>query len=120
MSNNTPNRPTKVLLGIRILVSAYILYLAYGIITSDTPKSWYMWIFVVIFVGAGLTLITLSAKALIKGEYIDGAFDTEEEEVVEATDTDNVESVAKIEEESVDSTDVEAEEVSKSEIIEEK
>lgn len=118
MSNNTPNRPTKVLLGIRILVSAYILYLAYGIITDDTPKSWYIWIFVVIFVGAGLTLITLSAKALIKGEYIDGAFGAEEE--VEATDSDSVESVAEIETKSVDTTDVEAETVSKTETLEEK
>lgn len=93
--NNNQNLPTKISLSIRILVSAYILYLAYGLITSDEPRAWYIWIFIVIFVGAGVLLISLSTYALAKGAYQGGKLDTssDEDEINEeaAANTENEE-----------------------------
>lgn len=77
VQNNTQGKryTTKVVLGIRVLVGAYILYLVYQILSSGDPKPIPVWIFVVIFIISGLLMVILSGKKLLLGEYEGGKAD---------------------------------------------
>lgn len=75
---------TKVGLTLRILVSAYVLYLAYGLIRGfgETAGNDRILIAaaIVVFVAAGGAILILSAKKLIKKEYVDADGETDEDE----------------------------------------
>ncbi len=66
---------TKVGLTLRILVAAYVLYLAYGLVEGfgETTGSERIFIgaAIVIFLAAGGAILILSAKKLIRKEYRD-------------------------------------------------
>ncbi|MDE6404175.1 MAG: hypothetical protein K2M20_00820 [Lachnospiraceae bacterium] len=83
-SNNRKNRDTRVGLTLRILVSVYVLYLAYGLIQGfgDTTGNDRIFIAaaIVVFVAAGGAILILSAKKLIKKEYVDADGQTEDDE----------------------------------------
>lgn len=72
---NKRNSDTKVGLTLRILVAAYVLYLAFGLIqgfgeTTGNDRI-FIAIAIVVFVAAGGAILILSAKKLIKKEYVD-------------------------------------------------
>ena len=74
---NRNSRDTKVGLTLRVLVSAYVLYLAYGLIqgfgeTTGNDRI-FIAIAIVVFVAAGGAILIISAKKLIKKEYVDAA-----------------------------------------------
>lgn len=74
-AGNKRNGDTKVGLTLRILVAGYVLYLAYGLIQGFGETSGNDRIFIaaaiVIFVAAGGAILILSAKKLIRKEYVD-------------------------------------------------
>lgn len=72
---------TKVGLTLRILVAAYVLYLAYSLIqgfgeTSGNDRI-FIGIAIVVFLIAGGAILILSGRKLIKKDYIDGNDDAE-------------------------------------------
>lgn len=73
--NNRRKGDTKVGLTLRILVAAYVLYLAYGLIQGFGETSGNDRIFIGIAIGvflvAGGAILILSAKKLIRKEYVD-------------------------------------------------
>lgn len=75
---------TKVGLTLRILVSVYVLYLAYGLIQGFGETVGNDRIFIaaaiVVFVAAGGAILILSAKKLIRKEYVDADGQTEDDE----------------------------------------
>lgn len=75
---------TKVGLSLRILVSAYVLYLAYDLIQGFGDVAGNNRIFIaiaiVVFVAAGGAILILSAKKLIRKEYEDADEQTEDDE----------------------------------------
>lgn len=69
------NYPTQVVLTIRTIVGAYVIYLAYQIITSDSEVTPLMWAAVALFIVAGAGLVIMSVKHFIMGEYEGGKKD---------------------------------------------
>ncbi len=69
------NYPTQTVLTIRAIVGAYVMYLAYQIITSDNEVTIPMWIAVAVFIVAGAALVIMSVKHFICGEYEGGKKD---------------------------------------------
>ncbi len=69
------NYPTQVVLTIRTIVGAYVAYLAYQIITSDSEITPFLWVAVIIFIIAGVGLVVMSVKHFICGEYEGGKKD---------------------------------------------
>lgn len=69
------NYPTQVVLTIRTIVGAYVIYLAYQIITSDSEVTPFMWAAVALFIIAGAALVIMSVKHFIMGEYEGGKKD---------------------------------------------
>lgn len=74
---------TKVGLTLRILVAAYVLYLAYGLIqgfgeTSGNDRI-FIAIAIVVFLVAGGAILILSGRKLIRKEYVDADEETENE-----------------------------------------
>ena len=67
--------PTQTVLTIRTIVGAYVLYLAYQIITSDNEVTIPMWVAVAVFIVAGVALVIMSIKHFICGEYEGGKKD---------------------------------------------
>ena len=71
---------TKIGLTLRILVSAYVLYLAYGLIQGFGEATGndriFIAIAIVVFVAAGGAILILSAKKLIRKEYVDADGET--------------------------------------------
>ena len=67
--------PTQTVLTIRTIVGAYVLYLAYQIITSKDEISIPIWIGVAVFLIAGTGLVIMSIKHFICGEYEGGKKD---------------------------------------------
>ncbi|MDE5938525.1 MAG: hypothetical protein K2H37_05550 [Lachnospiraceae bacterium] len=81
---NKKNGDTKVGLTLRILVAAYVLYLAFGLIqgfgeTTGNDRI-FIAIAIVVFVAAGGAILILSAKKLIKKEYVDADEQAEDDE----------------------------------------
>lgn len=79
VDNNRRNGDTKLSLTLRMLVAAYVLYLAYGLI-RDFGKNvgtdrYLIGAAIIIFVAAGGALLILSARKLIRKEYIDAEED---------------------------------------------
>ena len=74
-STSFPVYPTQVVLSIRAIVGAYLMYLAYQIITSDSEITTLMWVAVGIFILAGAALVIMSVKHFICGEYEGGKKD---------------------------------------------
>lgn len=83
-NNNRRNGDTKVGLTLRIIVAVYVLYLAYGLIQDFGKNTGNDRIFIAIAIGifliAGGAILILSAKKLIKEEYIDGSEEDEGEQ----------------------------------------
>lgn len=81
---NKKSGDTKVGLTLRILVSAYVLYLAYGLIQGFGDAVGndriFIAIAIVVFLLAGGAILILSAKKLIRKEYVDADGGTEDEE----------------------------------------
>lgn len=79
---NKKKGDTRVGLSLRILVSAYVLYLAYGLIRGFGDAAGNDRIFfaiaIVVFVAAGGAILISSAKKLIRKEYVDAEEDKEE------------------------------------------
>ena len=69
------NYPTQIVLTIRTIVGAYVMYLAYQIITSDSEVTPFMWAAIVLFIVAGAGLVIMSVKRFITGEYEGGKKD---------------------------------------------
>lgn len=73
--NNRRKGDTKVGLTLRILVAAYVLYLAYGLIQGFGETAGNERIFIAIAIGvfliAGGAILLLSARKLIRKEYVD-------------------------------------------------
>ena len=74
---------TKIGLALRILVSAYVLYLAYGLIegfgeTAGNDRI-FIAIAIIVFIVAGGAILILSAKKLIRKEYVDAEEQTEDD-----------------------------------------
>ncbi len=67
--------PTQTLLVIRALIGGYVLYLAYGLITSKDEKTTMIYVFTALFLVAGILLISLSIKHFICGEFEGGKAD---------------------------------------------
>lgn len=81
---NKKSGDTKIGLTLRILVSAYVLYLAYGLIegfgeTAGNDRI-FIAIAIVVFIAAGGAILILSAKKLIRKEYVDAEEQTEDDE----------------------------------------
>lgn len=75
---------TKVGLSLRILVSAYVLYLAYGLIQGYGDAAGndriFIAIAIIVFVASGGAILILSVKKLIRKEYMDAEGETEDDE----------------------------------------
>ena len=87
--------PTQGMLGIRLIVGGYLVYLAYDILSTESvmvPRVGII-LFSILFVIAGSVIVVLTLRSFIKGEYIGGkADDTEdeyEEEINQPTIDDN-------------------------------
>lgn len=83
-TNNRRNNDTKVGLTLRIVVAAYVLYLAYGLIegfgdTSGNDKI-FIGAAIVVFLVAGGAIFIISAKKLIRKEYRDAEESAENSE----------------------------------------
>ena len=74
-SGSKNNYPTQLVLTIRTIVGAYVMYLAYQIITSGSEITPFMWAAVVLFIVAGAGLVIMSVKRFITGEYEGGKKD---------------------------------------------
>lgn len=74
-NNNRRKGDTKVGLTLRILVAVYVLYLAYGLIQNFGENTGNDRIFIAIAIGvfliAGGAILIISAKKLIRKEYVD-------------------------------------------------
>lgn len=83
-NKNKKNSDTRVGLTLRVLVAAYVLYLAYGLIQGfgDTVGNdrIFIAIAIVVFVAAGGAILILSAKKLIRKEYADADGQAEDDE----------------------------------------
>lgn len=81
-SSHKKSGDTRVGLTLRILVSAYVLYLAYGLIRGFGEAAGNDRIFIavaiVVFVAAGGAILIFSAKKLIRKEYVDADGEKEE------------------------------------------
>lgn len=80
---NKKSDDTKIGLTLRILVSAYVLYLAYGLIegfgeTAGNDRI-FIAIAIIVFIVAGGAILILSAKKLIRKEYVDAEEQTEDD-----------------------------------------
>ena len=80
---NKKSGDTKIGLTLRILVSAYVLYLAYGLIegfgeTAGNDRI-FIAIAIIVFIVAGGAILSLSAKKLIRKEYVDAEEQTEDD-----------------------------------------
>lgn len=78
------NGDTKLSLTLRMVVAAYVLYLAYGLI-RDFGKNvgndrFFIGAAIIFFVVAGGALLILSARKLIRKEYIDAEEDGNEKQ----------------------------------------
>lgn len=88
-NKNQNNYPTQVMLTVRGIVGAYVLYQAYSIATSDSPKTTAMWMFVVLFVVCGAGFLATSIKHYILGEYQGGKADLAQNQDAETVEADN-------------------------------
>ncbi len=70
-----PVYPTQLSLTIRTIVGAYVIYLAYQIITSPDELTPFLWAGVILFIVAGSALVIMSVKRFILGEYEGGRRD---------------------------------------------
>lgn len=72
--------PTKVTLGIRLVVGAYLLYTSYklldGVQNGEGRERMFIGIFMILFVIVGLLLVLFSTYFLLKGRYQGGPADT--------------------------------------------
>ncbi len=82
-NNNRRKGDTKVGLTLRIIVAAYVLYLAYSLIQNFGKNTGNDRIFIAIAIGvfliAGGAILILSVKKLIRKEYIDANEESEDE-----------------------------------------
>lgn len=89
--SKNPKLPTSIMLFLRIFIGGYLCYLAYQIMTGGdtTANPIVVYVFSVIFVIAGIGLIILSLKMIIRGEYQGGFGDIEakNEEIIDETKT---------------------------------
>ncbi|MBR6159095.1 MAG: hypothetical protein IKQ40_02240, partial [Lachnospiraceae bacterium] len=69
------NYPTQAALTIRGIVGAYVIYLAYQLMTSKDELTAIMYAAVGLFIVAGSGLIIMSIKRFISGEYEGGKKD---------------------------------------------
>lgn len=82
--HNKRNGDTKLSLTLRMVVAAYVLYLAYGLI-RDFGKNvgsdrYFIGAAIIFFIVAGGALLILSARKLIRKEYIDAEEDGDEKQ----------------------------------------
>lgn len=75
---------TQAVLSIRVLVGAYVIYMAYGILTSGNDKSIFMILAAILLGIAGAILVALSGLQLMRGQYAGGKADKGEIEAGEA------------------------------------
>ncbi|MDE7199666.1 MAG: hypothetical protein K2O15_12405 [Lachnospiraceae bacterium] len=82
-NSNRRKGDTKVGLTLRILVAVYVLYLAYGLIQGFGETTGNDRILIAIAIGiflvAGGAILILSAKKLIRKEYVDADEETGDE-----------------------------------------
>lgn len=87
MNNNKDKKtknslPNQSMLAIRAVVGGYLIYLAYDILSTEsvTAPRIGMILFCILFVVAGIVLITTTLRSFVKGEYIGGKADYTEDE----------------------------------------
>ena len=90
-SKNNNNLPSQGVLGIRVILGGYLMYLAQSLVKGRAESSMnpiVMWIFVVIFAVVGAILVGLAVKSFYLGEYIGGKADpsVNESEDIEVVD----------------------------------
>ena len=74
------NLPTQTMLGIRIIVAGYILYLSYDLFKTrevSTMPFWVLVTFLVLFVICSVFIIVHSIYLYAKGMYVGGKADVE-------------------------------------------
>lgn len=79
------NYPTSMMLFIRVFIGGYLMYLSYQLTTGgeNSMNRAVSMAFVVLFSLAGIALIIISLKMMIKGEYQGGMADFDEEDLTE-------------------------------------
>lgn len=81
--NNRRNGDTKIGLTLRVVVAAYVLYLAYGLIQGFSETSgndrFFIAAAIIVFIAAGGAILFISGRKLIRKEYIDAEEDAEDE-----------------------------------------
>lgn len=75
MNDKKSYNTTKLVLSIRVLVGAYVLYMAYGIFTSSDPKPFFVTLAAIFFVLAGGFLVVWSLLQIARGQYVGGKAD---------------------------------------------
>lgn len=85
------NKVNKVTLLLRALVSAYILYLAYGLIKDyETASNQTLaLVAIIVFVAGGGLIFAISAYKLIKKDYDDGSEEDKQPEAENVVDIEN-------------------------------
>lgn len=72
----TPKRyPTQLVLTIRVIVGAYVLYSMYEVLSSGDEKSTLMYVAVALIAVIGLIILVWALKMLICGQYEGGKAD---------------------------------------------
>lgn len=84
------NLPTQTVLIIRAVVGAYLLYVAYQLLTSkdSSMERWTVLIFVVVFALFGVFVIGFTIYIYAKGLYVGGKADIEIEDAPDEPDVD--------------------------------
>ena len=95
--NSAAKLPTSMMLFLRIFIGGYLCYLAYQLLnTSDISISQTLiYVICTVFFIAGGIIIILSLKMILRGEYLGGFGDTQnDEENIEEITTENVDNSA--------------------------
>lgn len=83
--------PTKFMLTVRVLVGVYLVYTSYsligGVMNGEGRDKYFLGIFMVAFAVIGVLLTIFAGRDLLRGKYIGGLLDEEEEELEDKTDT---------------------------------
>lgn len=94
-NKRTGRIPTKAMLTMRLVIGAYLIYLAYGLgksvygHTADSPLA--MVVFAVLFTVGGIWIIWMSVRDLMNGNYSEGGFGaaTQEDDAAESDDAED-------------------------------
>lgn len=117
-NDNSPKRyPTQLVLTIRVLVGAYVLYSVYEVMTSGEDKSMWMYLAVAFIAVAGTVILVWALKMLICGQYEGGKADKWSQENQEVESVEDVEVITEADN-SVTEVGVSTEDIEEAEVKE--